>query len=52
MLVFPQMVQRTHMASSLEDLTREGPGLQNRDETTKLPGGKSSNMGHGGSNDL
>ena len=26
--------------------------IQNRDETTKPPGGRNSNMGHGGSKDL
>ena len=28
------------------------PSLQNREETTKTPGGRNSNMGHGGSKDL
>ena len=28
------------------------PGLQNGDGTTKTPGGRNSNMGHAGSNDL
>ena len=27
-------------------------GLQNRDETTNIPGGRNSNTGHGGSKDL
>ena len=28
------------------------PGLQNADGTTRTPGGRNSNMGHGGSKDL
>ena len=28
------------------------PSLQNRGETTNIPGGRNSNMGHGGSKDL
>ena len=52
-LCFPRWIQRTHMASSLEDPTQGGPPrLQYRGETTNTPGGRNSNTGHGGSKDL
>ena len=50
-LYFPRWIQQTHMASSLEDSAQGGPSLQNRDKTTKTPGGRNPNTGHGGPKD-
>jgi len=52
MLVFPQM-DPTNSWLPLQKIQPKGaPGLQNRDKTTKTPGGRNSNTGHGGSKDL
>ena len=51
-LYFPRWIQQTHMASSSEDSTQGAPSLQNGDGTTRIPGRRNSNTGHGGSKDL
>ena len=44
-LYFPRWIQQTF---SSENSTHGGPGIQNGDETTRTPGGRNSNIGHGG----
>ena len=52
-LVFPQMdPTNSHGFLFGRSDTRGPPGLQHRGETTKAPGGRNPNTGHGGSKDL
>ena len=53
MLVFPQMDPTNSHGFLFERSDPRGPPAFNiRGETTKTPGGRNSNTGHGGSKDL